>query len=106
LSDNLTVLYDPSDDTTLIAWDVDSAGGLSLRYDVLRSGDPSDFRQQTVCLVSDGTQRFISEPSPSPNPHPLLSVYIVRAQNGCEGTDVDNIGTSSDGTPRQARRCP
>ncbi|MGH9869846.1 MAG: putative metal-binding motif-containing protein, partial [Candidatus Polarisedimenticolia bacterium] len=109
VSNNLTLIHDPSfgpDGSTYIQWSLSSSGGNSPRYDLLRSSDPSNFKTQTVCVVSDSPQPWFYVPNPAPNPHPFLTFYVVRAQNGCEGTDVDNIGESSDGTPREARRCP
>ncbi|MGH9869844.1 MAG: putative metal-binding motif-containing protein [Candidatus Polarisedimenticolia bacterium] len=107
--DDLTLIYDRPfgpDGSTYIYWSLSVYDGQYTRFDLLRSSDPSDFVTQSVCVVSDFEHFSFDEPNPAPNPHLFLTFYVVRAQNGCPVTHVDHIGESSDGTPREARRCP
>jgi hypothetical protein len=107
----VTVGFDPETGETTVAWSAPAALGGSdpvaagLGYDVLASGDPTDFVNGTVCVVSDAphdtnTVGFVDSGLP---PGVTLEFFLVRAQHACgEGS----VGTTGDGVERPATSCP
>ncbi|MGH9870790.1 MAG: Kelch repeat-containing protein [Candidatus Polarisedimenticolia bacterium] len=92
-------------DGMTLSWTTPSpAGGMSARYDTLRSADSSDFTAAAICLETDDGPDLVSIDPDVPPPGGLFS-YLIRARNSCpNGTGP--LGTSSDGTPRTGRACP
>jgi YVTN family beta-propeller protein len=73
----------------------------SLRYDVIRSGEPSDFSTAASCVESNDGSDTTAVASEIPAPGDLHT-YLVRPENACgEGT----IGNSSLGPRPDARAC-
>ncbi len=74
-------------------------GGVSVLYDVLRSGVASNF-MLAIC-VDSGTGDLHAEDVAPPLPPGNLYSYLVRARNTCGG----NLGYRSSGTPRVGVAC-
>jgi hypothetical protein len=75
----------------------------SVRYDVIRSGDPSDFAAAGSCVESDdGTDRVAVDVQP-PSAGQIF-FYLVRADNDCAFGE-GSLGTGNGG-PRTGRACP
>jgi choice-of-anchor B domain-containing protein len=72
-------------------------GGNLVRYDTLRSEDPSDFGG-AVCVETDDTD-LVATDATTPS---SLFVYLVRAENACGG----ELGSDSAGNPRSGAGCP
>ena len=78
-------------------------GGMSPRYDTIRSSAPNDFVTAADCIETDGTDTE-SVDLDTPN-EGEVSFYVIRCENDCplgEGT----LGTDSSSTPRLGRMCP
>jgi hypothetical protein len=89
-----------------LAWSPPAAsGGLDVRYEVLRSGDPSFFAGWgTVCVDDASPSDTTVSDDKLPSFDYGLLAYLVRAVNDCpagEGT----VGTTSAGTARPATDC-
>lgn len=83
---------------TKISWSVpERTGSNAVRYDVLRSANPTSFLAAS-CIVSDGTVTVAFDAAV---PAPLLA-YLVRAESACGGS----LGTDSSGVPRIGASCP
>ena len=82
----------------LLSWLPPAApGGLSPRYDLLRSTRKDDW-QGAVCLLSGTSATTWSDPA---NP-PVAFYYLVRSRNACGS----NSGSGSNGVPRSLPACP
>jgi hypothetical protein len=92
-------------DTERITWTAPLGANGTEMYDVLRSGDPSDFLSALCLETDDGSDRSAVDPDV-----PALGGiyhYLVRAQNGCGGPGVDGtLGTDSAGVQRIGVGCP
>ena len=79
-------------------------GAAAVRYDTLRSTDPSDFLDPaTVCVESDELDRLAQDDGvPSPG---KLHHYLIRVENDCPG-GVGAMGADSEGVPRAGSSCP
>jgi subtilisin family serine protease len=83
---------------TVLSWEVPAApGGSAILYDLLRSGDPSDFTS-AACVASGSTALSASDASAPAG----VSYYLVRSRNACGAS----LGKRSEGTPRSAPDCP
>jgi subtilisin family serine protease len=84
--------------TTVLSWDAPaSAGGNTVRYDVLRSIVSSDF--STASCLASGTLSKIFFDSVKPA---SVFYYLIRSTNACGS----NLGSGSDGNPRSGPDCP
>ncbi len=82
----------------LLQWSVPSApGGVTVQYDLVRSGAASNFLSP-ACVASNITATSASDPT---NPGPVF-YYLVRSENVCGA----NLGIGSGGTPRTGGACP
>jgi len=79
-------------------------GGTQVLYDVLRSGDPSDFVAGGACVATDIPSASAAEPA-EPPPGSIF-FYLVRAETACPGTGHGPLGDGSNGVPRAGRACP
>ena len=76
-------------------------GGNEVRYNGVRSPDPSDFTTSWLCVYSDGLGTHAEDPNPiSPG---QVYFYLVRAENDC---GFGTAGTSSGGIERVIHDCP
>ena len=83
---------------TLLQWSAPSApGGVTVQYDLLRSGAASSFLSP-ACAASNVAATSASDPT---HPGPAF-FYLVRSKNVCGA----NLGIGSGGTPRAAGSCP
>ncbi len=83
--------------TTTITWDVPlTVGCVTLKYDLLRTDDPSDFAN-AECLETDDTDLTYTETETPASAY----YYLVRAENGC-GTAMS---TDSLGADRTGQSC-
>jgi hypothetical protein len=92
-------------DRTEVHWSEPAVpGGLSVRYDTIRSAEPYDFLNAAVCIESDdGTDTLAVDFDGLP-PYGL-ACYLVRAENDCpDGSG--SLGDGPDGHARTARNCP
>lgn len=81
-------------------------GGVTLRYDTIRSANASDFLSAAVCVESDDGVDTSSTDGATPLAG-QVHYYQVRAKNNCPGSAGEgSLGQSSDGTPRLGRSCP
>lgn len=82
------------------------SGATSLVYDVLRSGDPSDFETEVACVeTNDGNDTLAFDYE-----HPQLPgevyYYLIRAENYCpNGLGLGFLGDDSAGVPRMGADC-
>ena len=85
---------------TALSWsEPDRSGTSAARYDLLRASTPTGFEEAT-CLASAVASRNASDPQvPAPG---AVNYYLVRTRSACGA----NLGTSSDGGPRQGASCP
>ncbi len=75
----------------------------ALRYDAVRSGNPTDFQTGGVCVATGG-----SNPVAVDAQLPLVNApffYLVRAVNACPGV-VGTWGFTSAGVERSSNVCP
>ncbi len=102
---NLRLGYDRTLTRTDFLWNPPAAAGSSsLSYDVLQSGDPSDF-STPVCVESDDTD-LVAVQLVDPIPGSLWS-YLSRGENGCPSPDdVGEVGDANIGTPPVATTRP
>ncbi len=86
--------------STTLTWDApDRPGGTSLQYDVLASGDPSDFSGAGAeCLASGVSGHTATDATATSG----VRFYVIRARNGCGST----LGADSAGVPRRGVTCP
>ena len=95
------------DTTVNFVWDPpQSPGGdpASLRYDVLRSSDASDFLCDATCVEFDDDKDLQASDDEIPASNTAF-FYLVRAGNGCPH-NLGNVGTTSWGKFRFGRECP
>jgi hypothetical protein len=86
-------------DPAALQWSAPAApGAASLRYDLLRSPQTSDFTTAT-CLATD---LGVTAAADTAIPATGVFFYLVRAENGCGGA----LGSGSDGAPRVGAACP
>jgi hypothetical protein len=76
----------------------------SVRYDVIRSGDPTDFDAAGTCVESDDGSDESAVDIQSPAPAQLF-FYLVRADNDCAFVE-GSLGAATGGAPRIGRTCP
>jgi len=82
-----------------------SPGGTEVTYDLLRTGEPSDFTSAATCAES-GTPATTATDTVTPSSGNAI-YYLVRARNACPGSaGVGSLGSTSNGTPRAGRDCP
>jgi hypothetical protein len=74
-----------------------------VRYDLLRSGAPSDFTGAALCAATGVPVTWTADDA-TPGAGRAL-YYLARAVSGC-AAGVGPIGAGSDGVPRAARACP
>jgi len=93
--------------TNELEWDapVDS-GSASVRYDTIRSTDPTSFGVEATCVESgDASDTLATDPAV-----PVIGsvfFYLVRGVNDCPGgSGQGDLGSDSGGTPRSGRSCP
>jgi len=92
-----TGLFFPSG-RSLIEWSAPSSpGGLTVRYDLLRSGAASDFLTPT-CVAFDITAMSASDPATPA----AAFFYLVRSENLCGGS----LGLGPGGGARAGGSCP
>ena len=108
--DSLQGTHDRTTGITTWSWSPPAqSGGSIVRYDVLRSfpGDSyHGFGASSSCAeTNDSSDTAWVEP-PAVLPPGQFAAYVVRARNGCYGTNVHNIGHASNGTTREGRACP
>ncbi len=91
-----------SPDGLTLSWDAptDPGGNNAVFYDVLRSGQPTDFDAGGFCVESDGLDTIALD-GDVPAVGSLFH-YLVRAENAC---GVGSLGPG-DGPERQGRACP
>ena len=83
-----------------LTWQAPSnPGGVSVRYDLLRSSDLSDFGAGT-CVETDDTDTVAIDPT-TPLPGEVFG-YLVRTRNDCGET----LGRSFGAPPRSGATCP
>ena len=90
--------------TTTLTWSQPGqTGATSVRYDLLRSPDGSDFQTLISCLGTDaGIPGGDDMQTPSAG---TLFHYLVRVENDCPGGN-GTLGSGSDGVPRPGAACP
>jgi hypothetical protein len=91
--------------TAMLGWErPDNAGGISPRYDVLRSTSPSDFLSPATaqCIESDDGDESASD-AEDPAAGSLFH-YLVRVENDCPG-GTGAMGADSAGDPRAGLAC-
>ena len=100
----LTLDHDEVSGQTTLTWTAPLVfGSTQMRYDSMRSTDPSDFLSQGLCLETDST---VATSSDVENPLPGRSFdYLVRSENDCP-LGGGNPGTGSYGYPRSLAECP
>jgi hypothetical protein len=97
-------VQDRQTNVTAITWlEPLNLGADSVHYDTIRSPDASDFAGQGSCIETDGADTS-SEDSAMPAEWNAY-FFIIRVENDCPG-DTGKMGSSSDGTPRDAPSCP
>ena len=74
---------------------------VTVRYDTIRSDDPSDFVTGVTCVESDDTLDTLSTDTATPTSGAVFH-YIVRPENDC-ASDPACWPTT---TLRTARNCP
>jgi len=79
-------------------------GAITVAYQAIRSGDPSDFVTGVVCLSVLDPLATTAVDGESPGPGGLFH-YLVRATNGCPD-GVGPVGEGSNGSIRAAGDCP
>ncbi len=92
-------------DRRTLNWSTPAApGGVSLRYDTIRSSSSTDFVGTASCVESDdGVDRAADDPGiPAPG---TVFYYLVRAENSCPN-GIGPLGFSSSGTAKPGRSCP
>jgi hypothetical protein len=93
------------DTTVMLGWErPDDAGGISPRYDVLRSTSPSDFLSPATaqCIESDdGDESADDAEDPAAG---SVFHYLVRVENDCPG-GTGAMGADSAGDPRAGLAC-
>ncbi|HXV75144.1 MAG TPA: hypothetical protein VD788_02415 [Candidatus Polarisedimenticolaceae bacterium] len=89
-------------DESMADWN--AADGESVTYDVVRSGDATDFLTgDASCVATDTPDTWATDTElPAPG---LPFFYLVRAMRA-GGSDPGPLGPDGDGNPRQARSCP
>jgi len=99
--------HDASSATTTITWSPPAApGGTAPGYEVLRSSDPGNFVDATVCLALSDPQQALATDNASPAPGTLF-YYLMRAENACPGDiGVGPLGPGPSGAERAGRSCP
>ena len=110
--DDATAWAPPGEDRMLLAtskttftWlPPDAPGGTTLLHDVLRTRVPSDFRSAAACLGPPTSATAFGD-AEMPG-LPGLFCYLVRARNGCTGTQGGTIGRNSFRVERLGRACP
>ena len=89
-----------------VVWDAPlNPGGTGVRYDTIRSGDPTDFGLvAATCVESDDgtdtTANDVTVPAPG-----AAFYYLVRAENNCLA-GLGSLGNATGGGPRTGRNCP
>jgi hypothetical protein len=99
----VAVVFTTKDD---LAWSPpgdDELGGFGVVYDVLRSGDPSDFVGSTVCVETDDGSDTAAQDTDEPSPG-TTHYYLIRAENDCPMGEGD-LGAGSSGMPRVGVGC-
>jgi hypothetical protein len=79
-------------------------GGETVRYDTLRSGEPSSFTIGATCVEWDDAADTETTDADLPSPGAAF-YYLVRAENDCP-SGQGSLGTDSAGTGRTGRTCP
>ena len=81
-------------------------GGTAPSYQVLRSGDPTNFVIGTTCLALLNPLLTLVTDTTAPAPGAVFH-YLVRAMNTCPGdAGIGTLGASSSGAEHQGRSCP
>jgi hypothetical protein len=91
-----------------LSWDAPSepGGSSSLRYELVRSVDSSDFMSDPTCLTSPNPTLTYFVDSEQPDPG-VNFCYLIRALNDCpDDLGEGGVGTDSEGDPRPAASCP
>ena len=88
--------------TTLFWTEPAFPGGTSVRYDTIRSDDPSDFATGVTCVESDDAADTDSSDSAAPDSGAIF-YYIVHPDNDCA---PDSFTCRPPATFRTARTCP
>jgi hypothetical protein len=108
--DSLRATHDRATGITTWTWDPPAqSGGSVVHYDVLRSlpGDSyHGFGASSSCAETNDSGDTAWVEPPALLPPGQFAAYLVRARNGCYGTNVHNIGHASNGTTREGRACP
>jgi len=87
-----------------IGWNMPIGG--DVRYDVLRTSNPADFVNGTVCIESDDASDTTALDADVPPPGGFF-YYLVRAENACPAALGEGpLGFRSNGQPIQGRSCP
>ena len=87
-----------------LTWDPPASFGqgcTSALYDVLRSQSAADFVTGATCVGTDLTVTTATDNDLTPMNPGEVRFYLIRDHNACGS----NMGTASDGTPRQGRSC-
>ncbi len=91
---NLTFTWDPPASA--------ASGCGTVVYDVLQSSNPADFVTAATCVATGVTVTTAPDDDLVPMNPGEVRYYLVRDRDACGS----NLGTASDGTPRQGRTCP
>lgn len=75
----------------------------AMRYDVLRSGQPSDFLNGTLCVATNTGPAATATDTATPLAASGF-FYLPRARNGC--ATLGSLGTTSSNQQRAGRTCP
>jgi hypothetical protein len=79
-------------------------GATTIEYEILRSDTPNSFMLGTDCLIPPSSAFTYYVDSEVPDPGDAFC-YLVRATNNCPYGEGD-VGTDSEGQPRNTISCP
>ena len=95
-----------SSDKQTLDWNAPATGGTpsGMRYDTLRSSDPSNFVSGAVCVESNDGPNTTATDASVPAAGSVF-YYLIRAENSCPNGS-GSLGKNSSGAERTGRNCP
>jgi hypothetical protein len=106
LPENVQLAFarDPSTGRADISWapPADPGGSVPVRYDLIRTDDPTDLLIAAACLETDETDTAASDTTLTASRGVLF--YLVRTENDCPA--AGSLGLDSDGAERVGLTCP
>jgi subtilisin family serine protease len=104
--EDLRLSIEAGSGAAVLAWSPPaSTGGVSLRYDAIRSLEPRGFFSTATCIETDDAVDTTALDPDSPAAAGDVFYYLVRTENDCPGSR-GGLGGDIDGVDRVARSCP